>query len=151
MMAQEQLHPLPTTPLAQTEATSAQEAQIPTSTKTNGDHIPDSVKNFDETAKQLISMESLMVALYFGAFTFTKLNPGWGLQLIFYLLPLFFILISVFSALNVFFPTGYLSLDHVGFRQAKLEDVVSHKLAWFRVTSITFVLSILSFLLALLV
>ena len=139
-MDQEQPDPLPTASLVQQKDTSAA-----------GDHIPDSVKNFDETAKQLISMESLMVALYFGAFTFTKLNPGWGLQLVFYLLPLFFILVSVYSALNVFFPTGYLSLDHVGFRKAKIEAIVRHKLVWFRVTSISFVLSILSFLLALLV
>jgi len=53
--------------------------------------------------------------------------------------------------LNVFFPTGYLSIDHVGFRQTKIEDIVRHKLVWFRITSISFVLSILSFLLALLV
>ncbi len=132
--------PLPPASPAQQEETSAA-----------GDHIPASVKNFDEIAKQMISMESLMVALYFGAFTFTKLNPGWGLQLIFYLLPLFFILVSVYSALNVFFPTGYLSIDNVGFRQAKIEDIVRHKLVWFRITSISFVLSILSFLLALLV
>ncbi len=133
-------HPLPPESPAQQEETSAAE-----------DHVPASVKNFDEIAKQMISMESLMVALYFGAFTFTKLNPGWGLQLIFYLLPLFFILVSVYSALNVFFPTGYLSIDHVGFRQTKIEDIVRHKLVWFRITSISFVLSILSFLLALLV
>ncbi|HKV57896.1 MAG TPA: hypothetical protein VJO32_06425 [Ktedonobacteraceae bacterium] len=139
-MAQEQLDPLPSASYAQQEDTSVA-----------GNHIPDSVKNFDEIAKQMISMESLMVALYFGAFTFTKLNPGWGLQLIFYLLPLFFILVSVYSALNVFFPTGYLSIDHVGFRQAKIEDIVRHKLVWFRIASISFVLSILCFLLALLV
>ena len=139
-MAQEQPDPPPTASLAQQEDISTVE-----------DHIPESVKNFDDTAKQLISMESLMVALYFGAFTFTKLNPGWGLQLVFYLLPLFFILVSVYSALNVFFPTGYLTLNHAGFRKAKLDDIVRHKLVWFRITSISFVLSILSFLLALLV
>ena len=142
-MAQEQPDSLENAPVAshtQQEDTSAA-----------GDHIPASIKNFDDIAKQMISMESLMVTLYFGAFTFTKLNPGWGLQLVFYLLPLFFILVSVYSALNVFFPTGYLAIDHVGFRQAKIEDIVRHKLVWFRITSISFVLSILSFLLALLV
>jgi hypothetical protein len=139
-MAQEQPESLPGASVALQEDTSA-----------TGDHIPASIKNFDDIAKQMISMESLMVTLYFGAFTFTKLNPGWGLQLVFYLLPLFFILVSVYSALNVFFPTGYLAIDHVGFRQTKMEDLVRHKLIWFRITSISFVLSILSFLIALLV
>jgi len=139
-MAQEQPESSPSLSRAKQEDTS-----------TEGDHIPASIKNFDDIAKQMISMESLMVTLYFGAFTFTKLNPGWGLQLVFYLLPLFFILVSVYSALNVFFPTGYLTLNHAGFRKAKLDDIVRHKLVWFRITSISFVVSILCFLLALLV
>ena len=47
-MAQEQPEPLPTASVTQQEDTSAA-----------GDHIPASIKNFDDIAKQMISMESL--------------------------------------------------------------------------------------------
>ena len=60
-MAQEQPEPLPIASVTQQEDTSAVE-----------DHIPASIKNFDDIAKQMISMESLMVTLYFGAFTYTR-------------------------------------------------------------------------------
>lgn len=112
--------------------------------------ILEAVKSFDETAKQIITIEPILTGLYFGAFTITKLNIGPSWQLLVYLAPLALFVVSLLSALMVFFPAGYVKLaeEHSPQRTAYME-VVRHKLLWFRAASIFFVLGIVGVFFAL--
>src|SRR5579863_5157728 len=115
----------------------------PTAATSSTDHIPESIKSFDDIAKQVVTMEGFLVTIYFGAFTLTKLSVSPGFQLAIYLLPIAFILISMIAALRVFFPTGYLQIElPTGTRHITLLELARHKSRWFSVSSIFFVLGI---------
>jgi hypothetical protein len=113
--------------------------------------ILDSIKSFDDTAKQLITMEGILVGLYFNAFAFAKVSIGVGWQLIVYLLPIVFLVVSLLSALRVFFPAGYLTLaqEETRSQRIKYNEVARHKIVWFRYASTFAVLSIIGVFFAL--
>ena len=120
-------------------------------TRLNG-LVLDSIKSFDDTAKQLITMGPILVGLYFNAFTFAKVSVGVGIQLIVYLLPIALIVVSLLSALYVFFPSGYVALaqEQAHLQSVDYAGVIQHKLFWFRLASVTFVLGVAGVFLALL-
>lgn len=113
--------------------------------------IIDSIKSFDDTAKQLITMGPILVGLYFNAFTFAKVSVGVSIQLIVYLLPIALIIVSLLSALYVFFPAGYVELaqEQAHSQSINYAGVIQHKLFWFRLASITFVMGVTGVFLAL--
>jgi len=112
--------------------------------------ILDAIKSFDETAKQIITIEPILTGLYFGSLTLTKLNIGPGWQLLVYLTPLALFVVSLLSALMVFFPAGYVKLAEEDSPQhTAYMEVVRHKLIWFRAASIFFVLGIVGVFFAL--
>ncbi|HEV2582752.1 MAG TPA: hypothetical protein VGT44_17975 [Ktedonobacteraceae bacterium] len=113
--------------------------------------ILDSIKSFDDTAKQLVTMEGILVGLYFNAFAFAKVAVGPGWQLIVYLLPVVLLVASLLSALRVFFPAGYLELaqEEAHAQRILYSRVAQHKITWFRYASIFAVLSIIGVFFAL--
>jgi hypothetical protein len=121
----------------------------PATVTSSMDHIPDSIKSFDDIAKQLVTMEGFLVTLYFGAFTLIKLSVQPGLTLIIYVLPIVFILFSLIAALRVFFPSGYLQLElPTGSHHITMIELARHKSRWFSVASVFFILGIAGVLIA---
>ncbi len=110
----------------------------------SSDQIPETIRAFDEAVKQLITVEGLLAGLYFNAFTFGKISSGLSWQLIVYLAPIALIFVSLFSAIRVFFPSGYLSFDQqsTGSQRDMYADLNRHKIVWFRLASTFFVLGI---------
>lgn len=113
------------------------------------EHIPESIKSFDDVAKQVVTMEGFLVTLYFGAFTLIKLSVQPGLTLIIYVLPIVFILFSLIAALRVFFPSGYLQLElPTDAHHITMFELARHKSRWFSVASVFFILGIAGVLIA---
>jgi hypothetical protein len=75
--------------------------------------LPDVVKQFDSTATTNINIAGLLSGFYAGAIFAGKVLSGSPLFAILYALPLCFLLGTVFSALRVFYPDGYLNDDYL--------------------------------------
>ena len=73
------------------------------------DMVKGSVKTLDEVGKQLIAVDGVLVGLYFNAIAFSDLHAAalQGGQVWVYMLPVVFLLLSLFAALMLFYPDRY--------------------------------------------
>lgn len=106
--------------------------------------IRDSILAIDETARQIITVSGILEGLYFHSITFSDIRKELtNLDLFIYILPLVLLLLSLATALLVFFPERYrvniLSSD--GSKKI-YEDIVKSKLTTMRVSAIFLVLGI---------
>ena len=91
--------------------------------------LTESVKSLEETAKQIIGVAGILEGLYFHAIAYTNIRghaPGW--QVAIYVAPLLAWLISLWTALMVFFPQTYPSnINSARESRAMFEILVAHK------------------------
>jgi hypothetical protein len=91
--------------------------------------LTESVKSLEETAKQIIAVAGILEGLYFHAITYAKIRgsaPGW--QVVIYLIPLISWLVSLCTALLVFFPRSYrTNINSARASRATFESLVAHK------------------------
>ena len=114
--------------------------------------IRESIGTIDETARQIIGVAGILEGLYFHAIAFTDLQGKLtGRAMWVYLAPVLLLLISLVSALLVFFPDRYrLNFNSSEASKRVYERVVSSKLLALRVGSFFLALGIIALFFAVL-
>lgn len=115
--------------------------------------IRDSSQTIDNTAKQFITVTGILEGLYFHAIVFSDIQrpvtDAW--LLLTYTLPVLLLLISLISALLVFFPKHYsLNFNSSDASQIVYERVIKRKHFLLRSSSVFLVLGIFSIFIAVL-
>ena len=92
--------------------------------------LGESIKSIEETAKQIIGVAGILEGLYFHAIAYSDIRGQLGGvgPLLLYLLPLLLWLVSLLTALLVFFPRTYAS-NISSWRESKaaFERIVTYK------------------------
>lgn len=116
--------------------------------------IRKSTEPIDETAKQIIGATTILEGLYFNAIAFSNLHNkvpiGW--PLVIYMLPIGLLLISLTSALMVFFPKRYPLNFHSSIASRMVyQYTINRKLVALMIASSFLVLGIASLFFAVLI
>lgn len=106
--------------------------------------IRDSILAIDETARQIITVSGILEGLYFHSITFSDIRKELtNFDLFIYILPLALLLLSLATALLVFFPeSNRINILSSDGSKKIYEDIVKSKLMTMRVSSIFLVLGI---------
>jgi hypothetical protein len=114
--------------------------------------LTESIKSIEETARQIIVANGILEGLYFHAVTFSNIRGNqitFGILLI-YLMPLVLWLISISTAMLVFFPRIYVT-NLNSWRDSKdsFENIVAYKHMMLKTSAVFLVTGIIGLVIAL--
>lgn len=108
--------------------------------------VRNSIAAIDEVGKQIITVDGVLIGLYFNAIAFGDLRktPLPGVTVLIYLLPVIFMFLSLLAALLIFYPDRF-KVDLRSSEAIKVlhKGTVSSKLLLLRAASVSLLIAVL--------